>query len=84
MIPKVFPFKKDFFEKNDKLKKRLFISLSNEKDVGVYPFLGELEKYAPNEFTWEFKHYKNETHNSLGHKSICDGFEMLFKDWEKE
>jgi predicted alpha/beta superfamily hydrolase len=75
---------KDFFEKNDKLKKRLFISLSNEKDVGVYPFLGELEKYAPNEFTWEFKHYKNETHNSLGHKSICDGFEMIFSDWGNE
>lgn len=74
----------DFFEKNDKLKKRLFISLSNEKDVGVYPFLGELEKYAPNEFIWEFKHYKNETHNSLGHKSICDGFEMIFSDWKNE
>ena len=75
---------KDFFEKNDKLKKRLFISLSNEKDLGVYPFLGELEKYAPNEFIWEFKHYKNETHNSLGHKSICDGFEMIFSDWKNE
>ena len=75
---------KDFFEKEDSLNKRVFISLSNEEDMGIYPFIGELEKYAPNEFIWEFKHYKNETHNSLGHKSICDGFEMLFKDWEKE
>jgi len=75
---------KDFFEKNESLKKRLFISLSNEKNVRIYPFLGELEKYAPENFIWEFKHYKDETHNSLGHKSMCDGFEMLFKDWEKE
>lgn len=75
---------KDFFIKNDSLKKRLFISLSNEKGMGIYPFLGELEKYAPENFIWEFKHYKDEAHNSLGHKSMCDGFEMLFKDWEKE
>lgn len=75
---------KDFFEENENLKKRLFISLSNEKNMGIYPFIGELEKYAAEDFIWEFKHYKNETHNSLGHKSICDGFEMLFKDWGKE
>ena len=75
---------KDFFEQNESLKKRLFISLSNEKDMGIFPFLGELEEYAPKVFIWEFKHYKNETHNSLGHKSICDGFEMIFSDWENK
>lgn len=75
---------KDFFEKNESLQKRLFISLSNEKNVGIYPFIGELEKYAPNEFIWEFKHFKNETHNSLGHKSICNGFEMIFSDWKNQ
>jgi hypothetical protein len=29
----------------------------------------------------DYIHYKNETHNSLGFKSICAGFEMIYKDW---
>lgn len=70
------------FKNNKSLSKSLFISMSNEKDMGIYPFLEILEKTAPKEFNWDFIHYKNETHNSLGFKSICAGFEMIYKNWK--
>ncbi len=71
------------FLKNYKgIKKSIFISLSNEKEMGVFPFIDALEKYAPEGLKWDYLHYKNETHNSLGFKSICAGFEMIYKDWK--
>jgi predicted alpha/beta superfamily hydrolase len=71
-----------FLKKNPTIKKSIFISRSNEKDMGVFPFLEVLEKYAPDGFKWDYFHYKSETHNSLGFKSICAGFEMIYKDWK--
>ena len=73
----------DFLKNNKDLKKSIFISLSNEKEMGVFPFIEVLEKYVPEGFKWDYFHYKNETHNSLGFKSICAGFEMIYKDWQK-
>ena len=73
-----------FLKKNKNIKKSIFISLSNEKEMGVFPFLELLEKYAPEGLKWEYVHYKNETHNSLGFKSICAGFEMIYKDWKPD
>ncbi|MCX6281156.1 MAG: alpha/beta hydrolase-fold protein [Bacteroidetes bacterium] len=72
----------DFFAKNKDIKKSMFISLSNEKDMGVFPFMEALEKYAPEGFRWDFVRYKDETHNSLGFKSMCAGFEMIYKNWK--
>ena len=72
----------DFFKNNKSIKKSFFISLSNEKQMGVFPFIDALEKYAPESFNWDYVHYKNETHNSLGFKSICAGFEMIYKNWK--
>lgn len=74
----------DFFKNNNKIKKSLFITLSNEKNMGIYPFIAELEKNAPEEFDWDFVYYKDETHNSLGFKSICAGFEMIFRNWKQK
>jgi predicted alpha/beta superfamily hydrolase len=71
-----------FLKKNQNIKKSIFISLSNEKGMGVFPFIEVLEKYAPDGFKWDYVHYKSETHNSLGFKSICAGFEMIYKDWK--
>ena len=71
-----------FLKKNETIKKSIFISLSNEKEMGVFPFIEVLEKYAPAGIKWDYIHYKNETHNSLGFKSICAGFEMIYKDWK--
>jgi predicted alpha/beta superfamily hydrolase len=72
----------DFLRNNKDIKKSIFISLSNEKEMGVFPFIEVLETYAPEGLKWDYIHYKNETHNSLGFKSICAGFEMIYKDWK--
>jgi uncharacterized protein len=72
----------DFLKNNKDIKKSIFISLSNEKEMGVFPFIEVLEKYAPEGLNWDYIHYKNETHNSLGFKSICAGFEMIYKNWK--
>jgi predicted alpha/beta superfamily hydrolase len=72
----------EFLKNNKKIKKSIFISLSNEKEMGVFPFIEVLEKYAPEGINWDYIHYKSETHNSLGFKSICAGFEMIYKNWK--
>ena len=72
----------EFLLKNKDIKKKLFITLSNEKDMGVFPFIDVLVKNAPEGFVWDYIHYKNETHNSLGFKSICAGLEMIYKNWK--
>jgi predicted alpha/beta superfamily hydrolase len=72
----------DFLKNNKDIKKSIFISLSNEKEMGVFSFIEVLEKYAPEGLKWDYIHYKSETHNSLGFKSICAGFEMIYKDWK--
>jgi uncharacterized protein len=74
----------DFFKNHKDIKKSLFVSLSNEKDMGIFPLINELEKNAPAGFKWDYIHYKNETHNTLGFKSICTGFEMIYKDWKAQ
>lgn len=72
----------ELLKNNKDIKKSLFLTLSNENDMGVFPFIDALGKYAPEGFKWDYFHYKNETHNSLGFKSICAGFEMIYKDWK--
>lgn len=72
----------DFFKADTNIKKSMFISMSNEKGMGIFAFIDALEKYAPEGFNWNYIHYKDETHNSLGFKSICAGFEMIYKNWK--
>ena len=73
-----------FLKNNRNIKKSIFISLSNEKKMGIFPFIDVLEKNAPEGLLWDYVHYKNESHNSLGFKSICAGFEMIYKNWKPE
>jgi predicted alpha/beta superfamily hydrolase len=72
----------EFLKNNKNIKKSIFISLSNENGMGVFSFIDALETYAPAGLKWDYIHYKSETHNSLGFKSICAGFEMIYKDWK--
>jgi len=74
----------DFLKKNQNIKKSIFVSLSNEKGMGVFPFIDALDTYAPEGLKWDYIHYKSETHNSLGFKSICAGFEMIYEDWKAD
>ena len=72
----------EFLINNKNIRKSIFISLSNENGMGVFSFIDALETYAPEGLKWDYIHYKSETHNSLGFKSICAGFEMIYKDWK--
>ena len=72
----------DFFNSHKDIKKNLFLSVSNEKGMGTFSFIDILDKSAPAGLNWDYIHYKNETHNPLGFKSICAGFEMIYKDWK--
>jgi uncharacterized protein len=72
----------DFLSNNKEIKKSLFISLSAEKNMGIFPFIDVLEKFAPEGLRWDYIHYKNEDHNAIAFKSICAGFEFIFKDWK--
>jgi predicted alpha/beta superfamily hydrolase len=72
----------EFLKNNKDIKKSIFISLSNENGMGVFSFIDALETYAPEGLKWDYIHYKSETHNTLGFKSICAGFEMIYKDWK--
>ena len=72
----------DFFNSHKDIKKNLFLSISNEKGMGIFSFIDLLDKSAPVGMNWDYAHYKNETHNSLGFKSICAGFEMIYKGWK--
>ncbi len=74
----------EFLKNNKDIKKSIFISLSNENGMGVFSFIDALETYAPEGLKWDYIHYKSETHNSLGFKSICAGFEMIYKDWKTD
>ena len=74
----------NFLKNNKDIKKSIFISLSNEKGMGGFPFIDALETYAPEGLKWDYIHYKSETHNSLGFKSICAGFEMIYKNWKTD
>jgi hypothetical protein len=47
-------------------------------------FIEVFENYAPDGFKWDYVNYKTDTHNSLGFKSICAGFEMIYKDWKPD
>jgi uncharacterized protein len=70
----------EFFKSHKDIKKSLFVSMSEEKSMGIFPFISELERHAPEGFVWDYIHYKNESHNTLGFKSICAGFEMIYKN----
>jgi predicted alpha/beta superfamily hydrolase len=72
----------EFLKNNKDIKKSIFISLSSENGMGVFSFIEVLDKYAAEGLKWDYIHYKSETHNSLGFKSICAGFEMIYKDWK--
>lgn len=72
----------DYFMNSKFTRKSVFVSLSNEKEMGVFPLIEAFEKYSTKDFRWDFVYYKDETHNSLGFKSICSGLEMIYKDWK--
>ncbi|WP_164914245.1 alpha/beta hydrolase-fold protein [Aquimarina sediminis] len=65
-----------------KLDSNLFISLADTKQMGVRQFVGILDKYFPNGDRWNFMHFENENHNSVGLMTIKESLESIFENWE--
>ena len=64
------------------LDKELYITLADETQMGVYDFLDVLEFSSPPKFSYSFKRYEDENHNSVGLLSIRDGLKNFFQGWE--
>lgn len=65
------------------LPARLYVSLADEKEMGVYSLVGSLERFAVPELRWDFRHFPDENHDSVGLPGIkhallqdFDGYEL--------
>ncbi|MEM1319638.1 MAG: alpha/beta hydrolase-fold protein [Bacteroidota bacterium] len=70
-----------FAEKED-LDAQLFISLASTKMMGVRQFVGVLDKHFPNSTKWDFQHYPEENHGSVGIVTVKHALRSLFKGWD--
>ena len=82
---------KPFFEKYDNINRFLFLSLANEKGMGVLGFYNQLDinsfadeyyKNKPLGLNYTFKHFHYENHNSVGLISVNQALKLLFKKYD--
>jgi predicted alpha/beta superfamily hydrolase len=59
----------------------LFLSLGDETRMGQYDLINVLDLAQPSNIDWQFTHYPDESHNSVGIISLRDSLKVLFKDW---
>lgn len=55
----------------------LFLSLANERQMGVRELVETLDTQAPQPLRWAFKHYPEETHFSTALPALMDGLTFL-------
>lgn len=67
------------FIKGSKQPAPLFLSVANEKGMGVEKLRKKLSQLKPT--NWQFKHYPNENHFSTALPAIQDGLAFLFKGY---
>lgn len=81
----------DFFEKYENLERSLYLTLGNERGMGVLGFANALDvgefadtylKKTPLGLDYVFRQYPDENHNSVGSISISDGLKWFFDDYE--
>ncbi|MFA8344114.1 MAG: alpha/beta hydrolase-fold protein [Rhodothermaceae bacterium] len=70
------------FEKKLKYNNQLIVTLGNEQGMKVEEYLALLEKFSPEGLTHIYKHFPDESHNSVGLKSMEFAFYEIFKNWE--
>lgn len=82
---------KKFFKKHKNLDKKLFLSVGNEKGMGILGFQNQIDindfsntyyKKPPLGLDYEFTIFKEENHNSVGLMSIKTALEKIFEDFE--
>lgn len=59
----------------------LYLSLGDENRQGVYGVLQLLDDIQPNNIQWQFSHYPNENHNSVGLVSLRSDLKTIFNGW---
>jgi predicted alpha/beta superfamily hydrolase len=63
----------------------LYLSVGNEggrHESSIRSFARRLKARAPGGFTWAFKAYPDETHNSVTHRTLYDALAMIFAGWD--
>ncbi len=74
-----------YFDTIEELPVTLYMSVGNEGNQllgGVRKLAGVLDEKAPRDFQWDFKHMPMETHGSVPLRSIHDGLEFVFANWD--
>lgn len=59
----------------------LYLSLGDETQMGQYGFIHLLDDAQPDNIHWQFTHYPDENHSSVGIISLRDSLKKRFKDW---
>ncbi|SFC74501.1 alpha/beta hydrolase [Pseudoalteromonas denitrificans] len=72
---------KDKINKNTHKGVSLYLSLGDETRMNQYGFINVLDDLQPKNINWQFKHYPDENHNSVGLISLRNNLKMIFKGW---
>ena len=57
----------------------LHLALADEVKMSIYGFIDQLD--YQNQIKWQFKHYPDENHNSVGLIALRDALKRIFKGW---
>jgi predicted alpha/beta superfamily hydrolase len=72
---------KSFIEKDEHKPTSLYLSLGDETRQGVYGVLQLLDEIKAKNIHWNFSHYPNENHNSVGLVALRKNLKEIFKGW---
>ncbi|MFT5294994.1 MAG: putative alpha/beta superfamily hydrolase [Colwellia sp.] len=72
---------KAFIGVSEHEKVSLHLSLGDETRQGIYGVLQLLDEIQPNNIDWQFSHYPNENHNSVGLVALRSDLKTIFNDW---
>ncbi|ABE55367.1 putative esterase [Shewanella denitrificans OS217] len=70
-----------FIKKGKHKPTSLHLSLGDENRQGVYGVLQLLDEEQPKNIHWDFSHYPNENHNSVGLVSLRQDLRKIFEGW---
>jgi predicted alpha/beta superfamily hydrolase len=59
----------------------LYLSLADEIAMGQYDFINYLDLAEPSHINWQFTHYPDENHNSVGIIALRDSLKDIYQQW---
>jgi predicted alpha/beta superfamily hydrolase len=72
------------FKQKQQIPSQYYITLANEKGMGVHGFVELLQSKGPRSLNLHFKHFPEESHGSVGLPSYRWALQDLFKDFRIE